>query len=397
MPDPTLGFQPLVEWGLLTADQLLAAGQIAGSRGVEVERVLRYDFCLTRRKLLEALAAYHHCRWTEYDERLPVPPDLLRGLDPQALCAALWFPVAKDGPTVTIAARDPDDPVLPAEVRKFINAEKFEYRVALTEDIAAFIEDFLNGDPAYLKGNERTGLAYWRNTMSRWRTQLACYRTDFAGVRTHLSLLRGGLMLVAIGRILLHSGKVPTALPVGPAFVVAGCSLMIFGLTSYHRVKTSLFRPPRHQTLVEVTSASLHFLENYRFVDSSEPAGEKQTMLARLAEIVNRTSISIESSHDNKARSQPAHERNLLAAQRTVAACYRTIYARARTGLSFMRTGASFVGLGLGLITYFGLSPLTILDSLVIAAGTAILVDGLIWYWPVRKENCEASKCTADL
>jgi uncharacterized membrane protein YidH (DUF202 family) len=172
---------------------------------------------------------------------------------------------------------------------------------------------------------------------------------------------------------------------------------MIFGLTSYHRVKTSLFRPPRHQTLVEVTSASLHFLENYRFVDSSEPAGEKQTMLARLAEMVNRTSISIESSHDNKARSQPAHERNLLAAQRTVAACYRTIYARARTGLSFMRTGASFVGLGLGLITYFGLSPLTILDSLVIAAGTAILVDGLIWYWPVRKENCEASKCMVDL
>lgn len=107
MLDPARGFQPLVDWGLLSADELLAAGEIAGLRGIEVERVLRYDLGFTRRKLLEALAAYHQCCWIEYDERLPVPPDLLKGLVPPALCSALWFPVARDDRTVTIAACDP--------------------------------------------------------------------------------------------------------------------------------------------------------------------------------------------------------------------------------------------------------------------------------------------------
>jgi len=79
----------------------------------------------------------------------------------------------------------------------------------------------------------------------------------------------------------------------------------------------------------------------------------------------------------------------LLAAQRTIAGCYRTIYARARTGLAFVRTGIACIGAGIGLIDYFGLSFYSIFDFILILAGLLLIIDGLLWYMPVRKEQAE--------
>ena len=387
-------FQALVDWGTITAGQLRSSGEAAQAMDVEVEEILRYGLGIPRRKLLEALASHYRCEWVEYDERLPVPPELLTGLDPERPCSNLWFPVALDDDTVVIAARNPCDPLMIEEVADCFKAGKFRFHVALAEDISYFIEDFLNSDPTHLIGNERTALALWRNTMARWRTKLASYRTDFARVRTQLSLLRGGLTMMIIGRTLLRSCKAIHLAPIYWTMIAVGLLLIFLGLLSYHRVKKSIFRPPRHETLVEVTAASLYFLENYQFAERGNTSGEDgKTMLARLSDMVHCTVVTIEPSRDNKPRSQLAHERDLFAAQRTIAACYRTIYSRARTGLSFIRTGVSFASVGVGLITYFGVSMLNIVDAFIILAGLLMVVDGIFWSWPVRKENYEASKC----
>jgi uncharacterized membrane protein YidH (DUF202 family) len=387
-------FQGLVQEGSLTAKDLEAAWAAAGFRDVELERILRYEYNIPRRKLLEALAEFYQCQWVEYDERLPVPPELLSGLDGNQVCLSQWIPVVKDAESVVIAAWYPLDPFVIDEVNRFVAVPRVEFRVALAEDILAFIQDYLKSAPEHLIGNERTGLAFWRNTMARWRTRLACYRTDFAAARTQLSLLRGGLGLITIGRTLLRIRRPDSMPPLYWLMIACGFGMVIFGLASYRRIKKSIVSPPRHQTLVEVTAATLYSLENYQFVDS-KPADvtAKQTMLARLADMLPNSCVFIETSLDNKVRSYLAHERNSLAAQRTVLGCYRTIYARARTGLAFIRTGVAFISIGLGLIDYFGLSMLTLLDSFLVFAGIAMAVDGAIWYWPVRKEQYEAAKC----
>jgi uncharacterized membrane protein YidH (DUF202 family) len=213
--------------------------------------------------------------------------------------------------------------------------------------------------------------------------------------RTHFSILRGGLGMISIGGSLLR-----VAHPVGRmgsfywGMIAAGFLGVIFGLISYLRLKQSIMSPPKHQTLIEVTAATLYFLENYQFLQS-RPAESptKATMLARLNDLLPNNCVFIEPSLDNKVRSYLAHERTSLAAQRTVAACYRTIYSRARTGLSFIRTGVSFSSIGIALFSYFGLSKLNLLDGFLILAGILLVVDGVLWYWPVRKERREALKC----
>jgi uncharacterized membrane protein YidH (DUF202 family) len=386
-------FRSLAAKGILSAERLETAATAAAGRGLDLEWILRHEHDIPRRTLLTALAEHYGCPWVEYDERRPVPPELLAGLDADRLCASQWFPVIKAGETVVIAARDPHDPLVAGEVRTFLRATTYEFRVALAEDIRAHIHDFLNGPPEHLIGNERTGLAYWRNTMARWRTRLACYRTDFAKVRTNLGLLRGGLGLIAIARTLMLAHRASPLLYLYWLLIALGFSLVILGVYSYRRIKTSVLRPPKPQTLVEVTAAVLYFLEHYQFAeDGTAPRSTKGTMLARLGDSLPNQCVFIAGSPDNKTRSALAHERNLLAAQRTLAACYRTIYARARTGLSFIRSGVAFASIGLGLIEYFGFHILTILDCFLIASGGAMIIDGALWYLPVRKEQTEIPK-----
>jgi uncharacterized membrane protein YidH (DUF202 family) len=386
-------FSILIDWGALTVDALSTADYTASARGIELESVLIREYRVPKHILLQALSEYYSCPFVEYDERLPIPPELLTDLDGERLSINQWFPVIKDGNTVVIAANDPSDPVVHEEVKKFIKADKYEFWAALGEDVQWFIQDFLHAKPGYLIGTERTGLAFWRNTMAQWRTRLACYRTDLAIGRTYLSFLRWGLGLIAISDTLMRAHKS------GPFFylyviMAGGFLLAFFGLSGYLEIRKFRIKPPGEQTLVEVTAATVLFLENYHFVqDTGTYIPAKQTMLARLGDFLADHCTILYPSPSSRERTHLARERNVLAAQRTVAACYRTIYARARTGLAFIRTGVSFAGLGLGLMHYFGFSLLTAIDSLLISAGILMIIDGWLWYMPVRKEQAEVPRC----
>jgi uncharacterized membrane protein YidH (DUF202 family) len=387
-------FSPLVDEGLLTIEELHAAEFSAQARGIDMEAILIREYGLPRHIILNALSNYYDCPFIEYDERTPIPPELLSGLNGERPSITKWFPVIKDGDTVIIATNDPKDPGVLDEVTRFIKAGRYEFWVTLKEDIKWFIQDFLHAPPGELIGTERTGLAYWRNTMAHWRTRLACYRTDMAKARTDLAFLRWGLGLVAISNALMHKNGVGPVFYFYSAVMAAGFTLGAFGLAGYLKIRRTRMKPPEHQTLVEVTAATLHFLENYHFIEGVNlKPSLKKTMLARLGDFLAGYSTIIYPSPASRERTHLARERNVLASQRTIAGCYRTIYARARTGLAFIRTGVSFTSLGLGLIKFFGFSTLTIFDSILVVAGILMITDGLLWYLPVRKEQSEIPRC----
>jgi len=384
----------LRDLGALTEEQLIAAKDDSVARGVELETVLIKDYGVPRRTLMEALSKQYNCPCVEYDERMPISPELISGLDGERLSLSKWFPIIKELDTVIIAANNPEDPVVLDEVRKLIKAEKYEFRVALEEDIRWYIQDFLHAKPGHLIGTERTGLAFWRNTMAQWRTRLACYRNDLADVRTRLAVLRWGLGLIALSDMLIRAHKFTHLIYIYWLMMAAGFSFAVFGLSGYMKIRRSRIIPPGHQTLVEVTSTTLNFLENYHYIENTgNVMPTKQTMLARLGDFLAHHCTILYPSPASKERTHLARERNVLAGQRTVAACYRTIYSRARTGLAFIRTGGAFASLGLGLIRYFGISLLTVFDSLLVAAGILMVVDGVLWYLPVRKEQSETPRC----
>ena len=331
-----------------------------------------------------------------FDERLRVPAGLLSRLSAGDFASARWFPVALcSGDTLIVATTYPDDPTVRQAVKQAFPEYTARFVTAEATDLKRLAADFVPSVTGAPVGVVRTNLAYWRNIMSHWRTRLACWRTDMATGRTWLNVMRFGLGLTALGNTLLHSAETRGALAADAACLGLGLVLAGLAARAYLGLRLSRHRLPGIQTLVEVSAATLQFLEEYHFIEEPgqrRPAS-KHTMLARLGDMLEGHATILEIASGAPERIHLARERNVLAAQRTVCACYRTIAARARTGLAFIRTGVALLGLGLGLLQYFGGGPLSLVNWLLAGAGAAMIVDGLLWYWPVRKEPVRTPRC----
>lgn len=376
-------YAALVERGLISEPQLLAAQQSAVARGVETERVLLKESGISRCALLEALARHYACRFIQYDERIPVPSRLFAGLDAKVLRAGRWFPVMQLGETVIVAAADPASETMREQVRQLVPAKDYEFRVALNEDVRWYIQDYLHAEAHLLIGIERTGLAYWRNTMALWRTKLACHRTGHARARTSMKLLRWGLAMVALSNALTHI-KTNVLSPYHFAILAAGIALAAIGLYDYLKVRRSRMDLPCQHALVDITAENIRFTGRYHLEEApAEPRDE--TTLAQLAAAITNYCSVLRPVPASKERTHLARERNMLAAQRTIAASHRTSYARARTGLSLIRTGVSFIGLGLAMNKMLSTSPYSLTDYFLVGAGFLMLLDGMVWYLPVRR------------
>jgi hypothetical protein len=188
------------------------------------------------------------------------------------------------------------------------------------------------------------------------------------------------------------------SLPLAAVLFAGGMGLGFFGLRGYLQVRRSRLGPPGHTTVVEVTAATVAFLESFHDIEGTEEViSIRKTMLARIGDLLGGHCTILMPQPASRERTHLARERNVLAAQRTIAAAYRTLYARGRTGLAFIRTGVSFVALGLGLVRYFGPSLFTMLDAGLIAAGLFMAIDGGRWYFPVRRELSEVPRCPVPL
>jgi uncharacterized membrane protein YidH (DUF202 family) len=379
--------------GILDDRELMAAMESARARGLSIEDVLVRERGVPREALLKALSEHYGCPPVRYDERMPIPPELLEGLDDERLYYSRWFPVILDGDTVIVAAADPSDPEVIRETAVAFAGHRVSFMVALPDEIRWYIQDFLHTRVGLLIGTERTGLAYWRNIMAQWRTRLACYRTDLAKARTELASLRAGLGLVAISDALMRADKAGSHTMFHWFLLMAGAAVAVYGLMGYLRLRGPKLKQPGHHTLVEVTSATVCFLENYHALEGAAKQPSKRTMLARLGDALAPYSTILFPSPASRERTHLARERNVLAAGRTVDACFRTVYARARTGLAFIRTGVAFTSLGLGLAGYYGLGALSVVDFAIVAAGLLMAADGVKWYMPVRRETAGLARC----
>jgi len=376
-------FMPLVKEGVLREADLLQAQAAAGARGRELEGVLLREFGVSRCALLNALASHFGCDFVQYDEREPVPPQLFAGLDSSVLRTGQWFPVAKFGDTVVIAAVNPDSQAMRDEVKKFVPAARYAFKVALPEDVRWYIQDYLHAEPKLLIGIERTGLAYWRNIMAHWRTRMACYRTAHARARTSLKLLRWGVAMIALSNALLRISASPLD-PYHGAILLAGIGLALVGLQDYLKVRRSWMGMSWNRTLVELTGATIQFTDRYH-LDDADGRDSQRPMLARLGDMITDYCSILAPVPASKERTHLARERNMLAAQRTIAGCHRTLYARARTGLSFIRTGIAFISLGVAMNNLLGGGAYSFMDYVLVAAGFLMAVDGIRWYLPARR------------
>ncbi|MFC1815570.1 GspE/PulE family protein [Thermodesulfobacteriota bacterium] len=134
-----LRFKYLIEKNIISPDDIKSAMARSKHLDKDVETILMNDFKIRKADIGTSIAQHNECKFVQYSENIFIPHELIKGINLSYLKKALWVPIALDGEKVIIATDNCRDFKL-TEIPHFIKAKKFEFQIALKEDILKFIE-----------------------------------------------------------------------------------------------------------------------------------------------------------------------------------------------------------------------------------------------------------------
>lgn len=140
-------FDHLVKQHLIMESELEKATIEARDQKLDIEYVLMKSYNISKQDLGAALSQFYKCRFVTFDDRLPIPGDLLRNLKVSYLRSSLWVPLEGKEGRVTVLMDDPSHLTKRDSVQSLLGSNQIEYCVGLKEDIIKFI-DYFYGGPA---------------------------------------------------------------------------------------------------------------------------------------------------------------------------------------------------------------------------------------------------------
>jgi type II secretory ATPase GspE/PulE/Tfp pilus assembly ATPase PilB-like protein len=107
-----------------------------------VETILMKDYNVSKEDIGKSLANHYKTRFLEYDDKMVIPGELLKGLKINFLKNNFFVPVSQSDDKVVIAMENPN--YLPARdtINRLMPSKDFEYCVALKDDILSMIDLF---------------------------------------------------------------------------------------------------------------------------------------------------------------------------------------------------------------------------------------------------------------
>ncbi len=137
-------FDSLISSNIITQKDLEEAMDLARKSKSSVETVLMNDYNVSKEGIGKSLGMFYDTRFITYDERMPIPVQLLKGLKPTYLKNNLFVPVAKSDSKIVMAMENPD--YLPGQdtIKGLIPGQEFEFCISLKEDIIKMIDHFFD-------------------------------------------------------------------------------------------------------------------------------------------------------------------------------------------------------------------------------------------------------------
>jgi type II secretory ATPase GspE/PulE/Tfp pilus assembly ATPase PilB-like protein len=137
-------FDYLIENGLLTQKELDKAVLEARKTRQDIEYLLMKSYKISKKDIGQALSHYYRTPFVEYNERVPIPGELLAGLKVPFMKKNNWVPIGQDqdGKRVIIAIDNPYHLQKVDMVKPLFPGREIVFHVALKEDIDKFITLF---------------------------------------------------------------------------------------------------------------------------------------------------------------------------------------------------------------------------------------------------------------
>jgi type II secretory ATPase GspE/PulE/Tfp pilus assembly ATPase PilB-like protein len=135
-------FDYLVENGVLAQKELDKAISDARQAKKDVETVLIQNCKVSKRDVGKSLSQFYRTTFIEYNEKVPIPGELLSGLKVPFMKRNHWVPIRAEDDNVVVAIDNPSHLQKIDMIKPLFAGRPLVFHVALKEDILQFIDLF---------------------------------------------------------------------------------------------------------------------------------------------------------------------------------------------------------------------------------------------------------------
>jgi type II secretory ATPase GspE/PulE/Tfp pilus assembly ATPase PilB-like protein len=135
-------FDYLLQNHILTQKELNQAIATSRDKKIPIVNLLIDDLKISQKDIAEALSRFYDLPLIQYNENLPIPGELLRGLKVGFMRNNIWVPIRSEKDEIVIAIDNPEDMQRVDEIRALFSGRKIKLAFALKDDILKIINLF---------------------------------------------------------------------------------------------------------------------------------------------------------------------------------------------------------------------------------------------------------------
>ncbi|MEA1935883.1 MAG: GspE/PulE family protein [Thermodesulfobacteriota bacterium] len=151
-------FDYLVAQGLMKDADLESAWDEARKNKEAVENLLITKYKVSKEDIGKSLQEFYHCKFVQFNDKYPIPGDLLRNLRREYLRRELWVPLEKKDGKIRVIVDDPNNILKRDMIESLLRTKSIEYDVSIKEDILKFINRFFQSPESDTSISEILGM-----------------------------------------------------------------------------------------------------------------------------------------------------------------------------------------------------------------------------------------------
>jgi type II secretory ATPase GspE/PulE/Tfp pilus assembly ATPase PilB-like protein len=135
-------FDYLLSRGLLKEEELDSAWDKSRDEKESMETFLMSKYKITKQDIVKSYEEYFRCKVIPFNDKFPIPGDLLKNLKKEFLRREMWVPLEKVDGNIHVIMDDPNNILKRDTIESILKTKAVKYDVALTEDIFKYINMF---------------------------------------------------------------------------------------------------------------------------------------------------------------------------------------------------------------------------------------------------------------
>jgi type II secretory ATPase GspE/PulE/Tfp pilus assembly ATPase PilB-like protein len=135
-------FDYLLTRGLIKEAELDSAWEESREQKETMETFLMRKYKISREEIGKGFEECFRCKFVQFNDKQPIPGDLLRNLKKDYLRRELWVPLERVEGNIRVIVDDPNNILKRDTIESLLKTKAVKYDVALTDDIIKYINYF---------------------------------------------------------------------------------------------------------------------------------------------------------------------------------------------------------------------------------------------------------------